>query len=122
MESVFQLLAALAVVVGTTFSVLGILGVLRMPDVYTRLHATGKIGVFGAVLLLVAAILVLPKGAGKGIVLIFFLLLAGPVTAHSLSSAAYRIGIPFAKPMRNDLAAVTETFDADEQAEPQRKA
>lgn len=122
MESALQLLAAVAIVLGTTFSVLGILGVVRMPDVYTRLHATGKIGVFGAVLLLLGVVLLLPKAAGKAIVLIFFLLLAGPVTAHSLSSAAYRIGIPFAKPMRNDLAAVTETFDLDAQAEPQRKA
>lgn len=122
MESALQLLAAVAIVLGTTFSVLGTLGVVRMPDVYTRLHATGKIGVFGAVLLLLGVVLLLPKAAGKAIVLIFFLLLAGPVTAHSLSSAAYRIGIPFAKPMRNDLAAVTETFDLDAQAEPQRKA
>lgn len=122
MESALQLLAAVAIVLGTTFSVLGTLGVVRMPDVYTRLHATGKIGVFGAVLLLLGVVLLLPKAAGKAVVLIFFLLLAGPVTAHSLSSAAYRIGIPFAKPMRNDLAAVTETFDLDAQAEPQRKA
>lgn len=121
METLAQLAALIAVLVGTGFSILGILGVLRMPDVYTRLHATGKIGVFGAVLLLVAAVLVLPKGAGKGLVLILFLLLAGPVTAHALSSAAYRIGIPFAKPIRNDLAAVTEAADAAA-AEQQRQA
>ena len=56
METIFQLMAILAVVVGTLFSVVGVVGFIRLPDVYTRLHATGKVGVFGVVLLLVAAV------------------------------------------------------------------
>ena len=104
MNPFLQLLALLAVVIGTTFSVLGVLGYLRLPDVYTRLHATGKVGVFGAVLLLLAAAAWTPLSLGKALVLIIFLLLAGPVTSHALASAAYRSGIPFAKPIRDDLA------------------
>lgn len=104
MNSLLQLFALLAVVIGTTFSVLGVLGYLRLPDVYTRLHATGKVGVFGAVLLLLAAAAWTPLSFGKALVLIIFLLLAGPVTSHALASAAYRSGIPFATPIRDDLA------------------
>jgi multicomponent Na+:H+ antiporter subunit G len=55
MEIVLQVIAILAVVAGTAFSVLGVLGYVRLPDVYTRLHAVGKVGVFGAVLLLLGA-------------------------------------------------------------------
>ncbi|MER2598392.1 MAG: monovalent cation/H(+) antiporter subunit G [Caldilineales bacterium] len=105
MNTLLQLLALFAVIVGTIFSMLGVLGYLRLPDVYTRLHATGKVGVFGAVLLLLAAVAWTPLSLGKALVLIIFLLLAGPVTSHALASAAYRSGIPFARPIRDDLAA-----------------
>jgi multicomponent Na+:H+ antiporter subunit G len=108
MDTILQLIAIIAVVAGATFTVLGILGVLRMPDVYTRLHATGKVGVFGVVFLLIGAIVWLPEGRAKGLILIAFLLLAGPVTAHALSSAAYRTGIPFATRVRDDLAESSE--------------
>ena len=55
MDTFLQLLALIAVITGTLFSLIGVIGLLRLPDVYTRLHATGKVGVYGAVLLLVAA-------------------------------------------------------------------
>ncbi|NUQ38192.1 MAG: monovalent cation/H(+) antiporter subunit G [Caldilineales bacterium] len=103
MDAILQIIAIFAVISGAAFSILGLLGVIRMPDVYTRLHATGKVGVFGVVFLLIAAIVWLPAGRGKALMLILFLLLAGPVTAHALASAAYRTGIPFARPIRDDL-------------------
>jgi len=108
METVLQALAVVAVVAGTTFSMLGVLGYVRMPDVYTRLHAVGKVGIFGTVLLLLGAVAWTPLGLGKGLVLIALLLLAGPVTAHALASAAYRIGIPQAHALRDDLAWTTQ--------------
>lgn len=107
MDILMQLVASLAVVIGTLFSVLGVLGYIRLPDVYTRLHATGKVGVFGVVLLLVAAVAWTPIGLGKGLVLIALLLLAGPVTSHVLASAAYRTAIPMERALRNDLAQDT---------------
>jgi multicomponent Na+:H+ antiporter subunit G len=104
MEILLQLIAVVAVLLGTGFSVLGVLGYVRLPDVYSRLHATGKVGVFGVVLLLVAAVAWTPLGLGKGLVLIALLLLSGPVTAHALASAAYRTGIPLVQGIRDDLA------------------
>jgi len=104
MDMLLQAIAVLAVLGGTFFSVLGVLGYVRLPDVYTRLHATGKVGVFGVVLLLVAAMAWTPLGLGKGLVLIALLLLAGPVTSHALASAAYRIRIPMKRALRDDLA------------------
>ena len=79
------------------------LGYLRLPDIYTRLHATGKVGVFGVVLLILAAIFWTPVGLGLGLVLMALLLLAGPATGHALASAAYRLGL---RPLnvRDDLA------------------
>ena len=108
METVLQAIAVLAVLTGTAFSMLGVLGYVRLPDVYTRLHAVGKVGIFGTVLLLLGAVVWTPLGLGKGLVLIALLLLAGPVTAHALASAAYRVGIPQSQALRDDLAQALE--------------
>jgi multicomponent Na+:H+ antiporter subunit G len=105
MAEVLPIATMLLVLAGTFFSVLGVTGYVRLPDVYTRLHATGKVTVFGAVFLLFAAMAWTPRGLGKGLVVIALLLLAGPVTAHALASAAYHIGIPLTHAVRDDLAA-----------------
>jgi multicomponent Na+:H+ antiporter subunit G len=114
-EIVLQGIAVVAVLAGTAFSVLGVLGYMRMPDVYTRLHTVGKVGVFGAVLLLVGAVAWTPVGVGKGLVLIALLLLAGPVTAHAMASAAYRIGIPLRQAIRDDLARTADQIEPIDQ-------
>lgn len=103
MDILSQLIATLAVLLGTFFSVVGILGYIRLPDVYTRLHATGKVGVFGVVLLLVAAVFWAPLGWGRGLILVLTLMITGPVTAHALGSAANRIGLPRKGADRDDL-------------------
>ena len=108
MESLQQLAAILAVLAGTAFSLVGVIGYVRLPDVYTRLHAVGKVGVFGTVLLLMGAVAWTPLGLGKGLVLIALLLLSGPVTAHALASAAYRVGVPMKMAIRDDLAGIAE--------------
>lgn len=113
MEVFLQWTAVVAIVLGTFLSLVGVIGYIRFPDVYTRLHATGKVGIFGVVLLLVAAIVWTPLGWGRGLVLIAFLMIAGPVTAHALASAAYRIGIPFRSFVRNDLKVQSPTGDHD---------
>ena len=103
MDTAVQAAALLALILGTAFSLVGVLGFFRMPDVYTRLHPTGKVSIFGVVLLLVAAIALTPLKLGKGLVLIGLVTLAGPVVAHAISSAAYCLGIPLRHAVRNDL-------------------
>lgn len=104
MEDISYLIAIIAVLVGTAFSVIGILGLVRLPDVYTRMHATGKVATFGVVLLLVAAVFATPLAWSKALVLIALLILAGPVVSHAIGSAAYRLGIPMKRAVRDDLA------------------
>jgi multicomponent Na+:H+ antiporter subunit G len=105
-ETLFQFIALLAVIVGTFFSILGVIGLIRLPDVYTRLHATGKVGLFGVVLLLIGDVVLTPLGLSKGLVLIALLMIGGPATSHALASAAYRSGIPMQNAIRDDLARV----------------
>jgi multicomponent Na+:H+ antiporter subunit G len=103
METILQLIAIIAVTAGTFFSIVGVLGLVRLPDVYTRLHATGKVGVFGVVLLLAAAVAWTPLGWARALLLIVLLMVSGPVVAHALASAAHRVGIPMKQSVRNDL-------------------
>jgi len=108
MTTISAILAIVIVVIGTAFSIIGVVGFHRLPDVYTRLHATGKVGVLGVVLLLVAAALATPLAWSKALMLILFLLIFGPVTAHTLGSAAYRLGIEMKDAHHNDLPEVNE--------------
>ena len=103
MENILIFIAILAVCIGTFFSLTGVLGYIRFPDVYTGLHASAKVSVFGAVFLMVAAISWTPLSFGKGLVLISLLLISGPVISHALASAAYRIEVPLKQAVRDDL-------------------
>ena len=114
METALNIVALIFMVIGTLFSIIGVIGYIRMPDVYTRLHATGKVSVFGIVFLLIAAIILTPLSLWKGLVLIFFVLLASPSVAHSIASAAYRIGLPLVTSKRDDLRGKMERGDGKE--------
>lgn len=103
MSPISTLIAIFAIIVGTFFSIMGVIGFYRLPDVYTRLHATGKVGVLGIVMLLTAAALATPLAWGKALILILFTLMIGPVTAHTLASAAYHLGIEMKNVQRHDL-------------------
>jgi len=104
MEMVLQISAFVFVVFGTFMSIIGVIGFIRMPDVYTRLHATGKVSAFGLVFLLMAAAILIPLNIWKTLLLIFFVLMASPSVAHTIASAAYRSKTPIVG-KRDDLAA-----------------
>lgn len=81
---------------GLLFSVLAAVGILRMPDVYTRMQASSKAGTLGCMLILGAVAVAYddPAVTARVILVIAFVLLTGPVAAHVVSRAAYRSGAP----------------------------
>jgi multicomponent Na+:H+ antiporter subunit G len=91
-------LASLFILVGSVFCLLATIGILRFPDLYTRLHAATKVGPLGAGLVL------LGTGIASGDLLIFvrclvglvFLILVSPISAHLLARAALKSGTPLA--------------------------
>jgi multicomponent Na+:H+ antiporter subunit G len=91
---VVQIVAALLMLAGAGFGLTAAIGVLRLPDLYTRLHAASKAGVVGAGLILVAVALVSFDGAValRAVLGILFLILSTPVSAHLLARAALRAG------------------------------
>lgn len=89
-----QYLAAFLVLAGAIFSLIAAIGVLRLPDLYTRLHAASKAGAIGAGLIFLALAVVSLDGAVilRALLGIVFLLLSTPLSAHLLARAAYRCG------------------------------
>ena len=83
------------VVLGLVVMTLGVVGVYRMPDAYTKLHAQSKAVALGVICLLVAAML---RGesltALRGLLVAAFLLATAPVAAHVVARAAWRAGEP----------------------------
>jgi multicomponent Na+:H+ antiporter subunit G len=88
-------IGAIAVVLGSLFCLLAALGIVRLPDLFTRMHATSKAGAVGSGLLLVGVAIVSFDAAIalRAVLGILFLLLTTPVSAHLLARAAYRSGL-----------------------------
>ena len=85
-------LAAALILAGSLFSLLAAVGVVRLPDLLTRMHAASKAGVVGAGLILLAIAVVSGDSAIvlRAILGILFLALTTPVSAHLLARAALK--------------------------------
>jgi multicomponent Na+:H+ antiporter subunit G len=84
-------------VVGVSFSLSGAIGIVRMPDVYTRIQCSSKTITAGALPLLAA--LALAKGpateyGSRALLVAALLLLVNPIAAHALARSAYKTGVP----------------------------
>jgi multicomponent Na+:H+ antiporter subunit G len=90
-------LATALVLLGAFFLTVGTVGLIRMPDMYNRMHATTKASSLGAVSLFLAAFVVFgPGGNGlTALVGIVFLFLTVPAGSHMLLRSALRMGVPF---------------------------
>ena len=87
-------LAAALILAGSLFSLLAAVGVVRLPDLLTRMHAASKAGVVGAGLILLSIAVVSGDSAIvlRAILGILFLALTTPVSAHLLARAALKAG------------------------------
>jgi multicomponent Na+:H+ antiporter subunit G len=104
--------------IGIAFSAIGILGLVRLPDMYTRLHASGKVSTVGLCSLLIGAAIMMPSAALKLLALGIFALLTLPVSTHAIAAAAYRARLPMRRVVRDDLAerlAFAEASDMKEE-------
>lgn len=99
---------SLLVVLGAGMVLLAAIGLVRLPDLYTRMHASTKPATLGTSLVVTALAIhagELGIGARALLVVVFFLLTA-PVAAHRLAHAAYRAGVRrWPGTVRDDLEA-----------------
>lgn len=92
------LIAGLLILGGFMMFLAG-LGLFRMPDIFTRMHASTKGASLGVAILLLGAALAFQDLAviTKALVTITFIFLTAPVAAHLLGRAAYSRNVPLWK-------------------------
>lgn len=89
-----QYLAGGAMLIGAFFSLIAAVGMIRLPDLYTRMHAASKAGTMGSGLMLLSVAVISFDGSVlvRAIVGFLFLLLTAPVSAHLLARASMIAG------------------------------
>lgn len=96
-EIVWDIIIILLLISGTFFIVSSSIGIIRFPDVYTRLHAATKSATLGVSGIMIGAFLFLyvEHGivSGKLILGVIFVLMTAPVSGHMISRAAYKSGV-----------------------------
>ncbi len=95
MFSIIDIVATILMVGGLFFMITGAIGLLRLPDFYTRLHATGKCDTLGEVLLILGCMVYQGWSfvSVKLFFLMFFIFMANPVGTHAIMKAAYYTGL-----------------------------
>lgn len=86
--------AGVLVLIGASFAFVAALGLVRLPDIYSRMHAASKAGTVGSgALLLALAVVANDQGTiTRALAGIVFLMLTAPLAAHLLAKAAYYAG------------------------------
>ena len=93
-DTILAWLAALAFLTGAGFCLVASIGVARLPDPLTRMHAATKAGTLGVGLVLLGAAIAFADAATtlKAIAIFAFLLITAPVAAHVIGGIVWRHG------------------------------
>jgi multicomponent Na+:H+ antiporter subunit G len=96
-SSIREAIVIALAVIGLAFTLSGAVGILRMPDVYSRIQCSSKTVTMGALPVLIA--LVVGMGpvssyGGRALLVAVLLLIVNPAASHALVRAAYKAGVP----------------------------
>jgi multicomponent Na+:H+ antiporter subunit G len=95
MELILDIGSGALLVAGSIFILIGTLGLVRLPDFYTRLHAAGITDTLGAELILIA--MMLQAGFSlitvKLILISLFIFFTSPTATHAVANAARTMGL-----------------------------
>jgi len=92
-------------IIGLAFNLLGCIGILRFPDLYTRLHAGSKCTTFGTMFTTLAVIvygltmwytqdsMVYADMVIRTVIAVIFLFITNPTSAHAIARAAHKAGL-----------------------------
>lgn len=113
-DTVADVVASVCLIGGALLAFAAGVGVLRFPDLLSRMHAGTKPQVLGLILVLIGLSLRLRSGSAVwALVLVaLFQMLTAPVAAHLVGRAGYRTG-----KVRRDLLVVDELTDAQSRAD-----
>ena len=94
MQELLLYLVGGILIISAVFSLAAAIGILRLPDLYTRMHAASKAGTLGSGLALLAIAIFSLEGSVvlRAVAGFVFFLLTAPVASHLLARAAYVAG------------------------------
>lgn len=118
-EALRDLVVALLMLGGTFFMLVTGIGLVRLPDVYCRMHAAGKAGTLGIALLILAPALHMvasdPFVTLRALLAIFFQGLTTPGATHLLANACYVRGYPLHDGTEmDDLKEIFPSYPGDQ--------
>jgi len=90
-----EIIVSVFLTLGGLLTLIAAAGVLRMPDLFTRMHAATKTGTVGVSAITIGMMIHFSTitVTSKGILVIALFLLTAPVAAHMIARAAYRTGV-----------------------------
>ncbi len=100
---------------GAAFLFLGAFGLIRLPDLYTRMQASTKSTTLGAFSSVLGVGVLYPHWFVKCLVVALFILLTAPVSSSALMRAGYKTGVPLDK--RTVVNKADEFFGKEEKEE-----
>ena len=120
LPSVLDIVGAVLVVLGALLALAAAIGLLRLPDVLSRMHAATKPQTAGLVLIVIGTALLLRTSADVWMLLLVgaFQLVTAPVTAHLVGRLAYRSGGVRPDLLHRDDLADTPAPERDRRAGP----
>lgn len=113
MTMIANILIILLISIGVIFTVVAVIGILRLPDVYTKSHAATKSTTFGVLCTLLGVFLYFWLLEGdfnvKLLLGIVFLFITAPIGGHIMARSAYIFGAkPSDMTVRDDLEEIVE--------------
>lgn len=105
-EAIGEPVVVILIIAGALFCLISSFGIVRMPDYYTRSHASSKATTLGVLLVLLGAFLFFIFDSGhadaKLLLGIVFVFITSPVSNHLISRAAYRTGVKLWEKSKED--------------------
>lgn len=107
-EIIMSSLIAFFILGGAFFTAVSAIGVIRLPDVYSRMHAASKSSTLGVMMMMIGTFLYFWYMDGymdsKLFLAILFIFITAPVSAHMLSRSAFHTGVtPYKLTVLNEL-------------------
>ncbi|ACB61155.1 MULTISPECIES: monovalent cation/H(+) antiporter subunit G [Exiguobacterium] len=126
MTAISDFFVAAFALIGAFFSLVTALGLIRLPDLYTRAHAASKSATLGVMSILISVIIYFVAEDGffssRVVLGILFVLITAPIGGHLIARAAYYSDVPLWKgSVQDDLAKNPEHVTPKKRPAPKLK-
>lgn len=107
-------LGFLLLLLGVLSFIISAIGLLRMPDLYTRIHVGSKAPTIATLLVIAGALCIEPTWAAKLILLATLILLTNPLSSSVIARASHKVGVKYLNPHGIDELAKNSTNNSNQ--------